>query len=73
MIHQSLHQRERETYLAEAMVLVASRPVGNGSLRHKPKMTKRVEVLGFSKEQIFDYINKYHFSSDLSRSDALNW
>ena len=48
-------------YLPNAMVIVASRPVGTAELRHTKLVTTRIEVLGFSKDQIFNYIHKYDF------------
>ena len=53
-------------YLHNAMIIVASRPVGTAQLRHscKMKITKRIEVLGFSKDQISNYLNKYNFKPD---------
>ncbi len=44
-----------------SMVIVASRPAGSAKLRVKGKVSKRVEVLGFSKKEIFSYIEKYRF------------
>ncbi len=44
-----------------SMVIVASRPAGSAKLRVKGKVSKRVEVLGFSKREIFSYIEKYRF------------
>ena len=52
-----------KTYLYKAMVIVASRPVGTAELRHTGLVSKRVEVLGFSKVQISNYIYKYKFNS----------
>ena len=48
-------------YLWNAMVIVASRPVGTAELRHTKLVTTRIEVLGFSKDQIVNYIHKYDF------------
>ena len=48
-------------YLWNAMVIVASRPVGTAELRHTKLVTTRIEVLGFSKHQIVNYIHKYDF------------
>ena len=43
-----------------AMIIVASRPVGTASLRNKgPEKTKRIEVLGFKKDQISEYVLSY--------------
>ena len=48
-----------------AMVIVASRPVGTAILRRKnAPVTKRIEVLGFTRENIWRYIEKYPFECD---------
>ena len=49
-------------YLPEAMVIVSSRPIGTAELRHSGLVTKRIEVLGFSRIQISNYISKYSFN-----------
>ena len=46
--------------LPKAVVLVASRPAATAKLRRTA--TKRVEVLGFLKEQIYQYVENYIFS-----------
>ena len=56
MIHKLIHKR----IFSLAMVIVASRPVGTASVRNKAPVTKRVEVLGFKKEQIMSYIKCYY-------------
>ena len=38
--------------LPSAMVIVASRPIGTVELRHSARISKRIEVLGFSKDRI---------------------
>ena len=48
-------------YLPKAMVIVASRPVGTAEIRRTKLVTTRIEVLGFSKDQIVNYIHKYDF------------
>ena len=45
-----------------SMVIVASRPVATREL--KTTCTKRVEVIGFSKDQIYAYLETYPFNSD---------
>ena len=50
--------------LHNAMIIVASRPVGTAQVRDTCKITKRIEVLGFSKDQISNYLNKYNFKPD---------
>ena len=47
-----------------AMVIVASRPVGTAVHRDKTPVTKRIEVLGFTSENIWRYIEKYPFECD---------
>ncbi len=42
-----------------SMIIVASRPVGTSTIRLKAPVTQRIEVLGFTKEQIEGYINCY--------------
>ena len=46
--------------LPKAVVIVASRPAATAKLRWIA--TKRVEVLGFLKEQIYQYVEDYKFS-----------
>ena len=46
--------------LPKAVVIVASRPAATAKLRRIA--TKRVEVLGFLKEQIYQYVENYKFS-----------
>ena len=47
--------------LRSSMVIVASRPVATHSLRRK--CGRRVEVVGFTKEQISKYVENYPFES----------
>ena len=50
-------------YLPQAMVIVSSRPAAaTASLREKV-VAKQIEVFGFTKKQIFDYIDSFPFSS----------
>ena len=46
-----------------SMVIVASRPVGTAKYRNQAPVTKRIEVLGFTRENIEKYINKYPFDN----------
>ena len=48
-------------FLCSSMVIVASRPVATHSLRDK--CSRRVEVVGFTKEQISKYVETYPFES----------
>ena len=50
-------------FLPLSMVIVASRPVGTASVRHEA-VTKRIEVLGFSRIEIYEYIECYPWRSD---------
>ena len=59
-----LIKRER---LPNAIVIVASRPAATAKLRRIA--TKQVEVLGFLKTQIYEYIEKYPFSHVEKRED----
>ena len=52
----------RKKCLPLSMVIVASRPVATGQLRKN--CNKRVEVLGFSKDQIYEYLESYTFNTD---------
>ena len=56
-----IFQLIKRNILPNSVVIVASRPAAVAQL--KKVATKRVEVLGFEKEQIFQYIEKYKFSS----------
>ena len=50
------------TYLHQAMIIVSSRPAATRSIK-KEVLTKRIEVFGFSKVQIFEYIDNFPFSA----------
>ena len=62
VIYRLLHKE----YLYKAMIIVASRPVGTANV--KISVIKRVEVLGFSKEQISKYVEEYSFNDGISSS-----
>ena len=51
-----------------AMVIVASRPVGTAIYRDQAPVTKRIEVLGFTRENVEKYINKYPFDNPSTAS-----
>ncbi len=57
-----IYQLLNKTFLPLSMVIVMSRPVAIETLR-KEVVTREVEVLGFSKEQILDYIDSFPFGS----------
>ena len=54
-----------------SMVIVASRPVATNELRKV--CSRRVEVIGFSKSQIYEYVETYPFNgSDKVVSDMVS-
>ena len=59
----------KKQILRNALVIVASRPAAAAKFRSLANI--QVEVLGFLKEQIRDYINHYSFSAE-SKSDTLH-
>ena len=50
------------TYLRQTMIVVSSRPAATRSIK-KEVLSKRIEVFGFSKQQIFEYIDKFPFNA----------
>ena len=62
-------------FFPHAMVIVASRPVATAGLRRDCGITKHIEVIGFSKNQIYEYIERFPFvhsaESELSTKDKL--
>ena len=62
-IHKLITKRE----LPRSMVIVASRPAAVADFRSTG--TRQIEVLGFLKEQICEYIEEYSFSSECKRSE----
>ena len=66
VIHRLLYDR----YLSAAMIIVASRPVATEKLRCQPRVTRRIEVLGFSQQQIFEYIDNYPFNPNSDTSPS---
>ena len=65
-----IHQLLYDKYLSAAMIIVASRPVATGKLRSQPHVTRRIEVLGFSQQQIFEYIDNYPFTPNSDASPS---
>ncbi len=55
-----------KSYLPLAMVIVSSRPGALARLRQEV-VTQHIEVFGFTKEQIYEYIDKFPFGT---RSDS---
>ena len=62
-----IFQLIKRQLLPESVVIVASRPAATAKLRNIA--TKQVEVIGFLKQQICDYIEKYSFSDFCKRGD----
>ena len=71
VVYALLHKR----FIPDAMVIVASRPVATAGLRRNCVITKHIEVIGFSKNQIYEYIERFPFvhsaMSELSTEDKL--
>ena len=71
VVYALLHKQ----FIPDAMVIVASRPVATGSLRRDCDITKHIEVIGFSKDQIYEYIERFPFvhsvKSEMSAKDEL--
>ena len=59
-IYRLLH----EGLLEQSMVIVSSRPQGSVNLRGLDVVRKRIEVVGFSKDNIFSYLEKYVFEDE---------
>ena len=70
-----INQLIQKTYLPLAMVIVTSRPVATVTLR--PKATRRVEILGFTKKNFNEFINSYPFESskmvNLTKSNLMTY
>ena len=71
VVHALLYKQ----FIPDAMVIVASRPIATAGLRRKCVITKHIEVIGFSKDQIYEYIEKFPFvhsaKSEMSAKDKL--
>ena len=57
----TIYKLLRKILLPNSMVIVASRPIGSAKLRRNSRVTKRVEVLAFSKADVYSYIGNYMF------------
>ena len=66
-----IHQLLNKAILPKAMVIVSSRPAATKDLKWE-KLTKRIEVLGFTREQVSEYIDCFPFGSHCSDSDKSN-
>ena len=58
-----------KTYLHLAMIIVSSRPAATQTLRPEA-LTLRIEVFGFTKENILEYVDKFPFNTGSSESNA---
>ena len=63
-----IYQLLNKAILPKAMVIVSSRPAATKDLKWE-KLTKRIEVLGFTREQVLEYIDCFPFGSHCSDSD----
>ena len=63
-----IFQLIKKELLPKAVVIVASRPAATAKLRSTA--TKRVEVLGFLKDQIYQYVENYKFSEIVNSKRA---
>ena len=61
----------KKELLPTSIVIVASRPAATAKLRNIA--SRQVEVVGFLKQQIEDYIEKYSFSDFCKREDLHNY
>ena len=66
-----IYQLLNKALLPKAMVIVSSRPAAIKDLKWE-KLTKRIEVLGFTREQVLEYIYCFPFGSHCSDSDKSN-
>ena len=64
-----IHKLLNKTLLPLAMIIVASRPIATAPLRNSGKVTTNVEILGFTKGQVYKYIEEYPFASTTMRSE----
>ena len=65
-----IYQLFYKVYLPAAMIIVASGPIAATSLRQEATVTSRIEVLGFNKEHIFEFIDKFPFSPNNGSSPS---
>ena len=65
-----IYQLLDKTFLPLAMIIVTSRPVAVGCIK-KEAITHKVEVGGFDKDQILEYIDNFPFDSSSFDSAAI--
>ena len=66
-----IHNLINRSELPKAVVIVASRPVAVADFRSSA--TRQIEVLGFLKEQISEYVKEYNFSDESKSSELLKY
>ena len=66
-----IHKLISKSELPRAFIIVASRPVAVADFRSSA--TRQIEVLGFLKEQITEYIKEYNFSDESKCSELLKY
>ena len=66
-----IYQLLNKAILPKAMVIVSSRPAATKDLKWE-KLTKRIEVLGFTRVQVLEYVDCFPFGSHCSDSDKSN-
>ena len=64
-----IHRLINKSQLPKALIIVASRPAAVADFR--PIASRQIEVLGFLKEQISEYIKEYNFSDNISKCSEL--
>ena len=64
-----IYQVLYKTILPKAMVIVSSRPAATKDLKWE-KLAIKIEVFGFTREQIYEYIDYFPFGSICSDSDV---
>ena len=64
-----IHKLLDRSRLPKCMIIVSSRPSATKQVR-KDHITKRIEVFGFSKEQISEYVDNFPFDEEGGTSDS---
>ena len=58
-----------KSYLPEAMVIVTSRPAAASAYLPNKSSFKQIEVFGFSRKDIFEYVNSFPFSKSFNNTE----
>ena len=66
-----IHRLISKSQLPRALIIVASRPAAVADFR--PIASRQIEVLGFLKEQISEYIKEYNFAVESKCSELLKY